>query len=153
MSKLPAVSALDSHLGYWLRMVSNAVSQSFARALEGEGVTVAEWVVLRTLHDADGISPSRVAGALGMTKGAITKLADRLIDKGFATRKADPSDGRAQLLALTPRARKLVPKLAGLADANDGAFFSGLKPSERAALEHVLRKIVADRGITEIPAS
>lgn len=153
MSKLPAVSALDSHLGYWLRMVSNAVSHSFARALEGEGVTVAEWILLRTLHDADEISPSRVANTLGMTKGAITKLADRLIDKGFAARKADLTDGRAQLLALTPRARKLVPKLAALADANDGAFFSSLKPSERAALEHALRKIVADRGITEVPAS
>lgn len=153
MSETQTVSALDAHLGYWLRMVSNAVSHSFARALEGEGVTVAEWVLLRTLHDADGASPSRIAATLGMTKGAITKLADRLIDKGLATRKADPADARAQLLGLTPRARKLVPKLAALADANDGAFFSGLKPSERAALERLLRKIITDRGITEIPAS
>ena len=153
MSETQTVSALDAHLGYWLRMVSNAVSYSFARALEGEGVTVAEWVLLRTLHDADGASPSRIAATLGMTKGAITKLADRLIDKGLATRKADPADARARLLGLTPRARKLVPKLAALADANDGAFFSGLKPSERAALERLLRKIVTDRGITEIPAS
>ncbi len=153
MSDIQIVSALDSHLGYWLRMVSNAVSQSFARALEGEGVTVAEWVLLRTLHDAEETSPSRVAATLGMTKGAITKLADRLIDKGLIRRKADPADGRAQLLALTPRARKLVPKLAALADANDGAFFSGLKPAERAEFQRLLKKIVADRGITEIPAS
>lgn len=153
MSETQTVSALDAHLGYWLRMVSNAVSQSFARALEGEGVTVAEWVCLRTLWGAEPVSPSRVAGTLGMTKGAITKLADRLIDKGLALRKPDPADGRAQLLALTPRARKLVPKLAALADANDGAFFSCLNPSERAAMERLLRKIVAAKGITEIPAS
>ncbi len=37
-------SDLHDHLGYWLRTVSNAVSQSFARKVEGEGVTVAERV-------------------------------------------------------------------------------------------------------------
>lgn len=152
MSDTPAASPLDAHLGFWLRMVSNAVSHSFARALEGEGVTVAEWVFLRTLYGAEHSPPSRVAETLGMTKGAITKLADRLIDKGLAARRADPEDGRAQLLSLTPRARRLVPKLAALADANDEAFFSSLKSSERAQLQRLLKKIVASRGITEIPA-
>lgn len=153
MSETQTVPALDAHLGYWLRMVSNAVSHSFARALEGEGVTVAEWVCLRTLYGAGPVSPSRVADTLGMTKGAITKLADRLIDKGLALRAADPEDGRAQLLTLTPRARRLVPKLAALADDNDDTFFSGLRTSERADLERILKKIVAGRGITAIPAS
>lgn len=153
MSEAAPVPALDAHLGFWLRMVSNAVSHSFARALEGEGVTVAEWVFLRTLYGAEPAGPSRVAETLGMTRGAITKLADRLIDKGLAARRADPEDGRAQLLSLTPRARKLVPRLAALADANDGAFFASLKPSERAQLERLLKRIVASRGITEIPAN
>lgn len=152
MSDTPAASPLDAHLGFWLRMVSNAVSHSFARALEGEGVTVAEWVFLRVLYGAEHTPPSRIAETLGMTKGAITKLADRLIDKGLATRRADPEDGRAQLLSLTPRARRLVPKLAALADANDETFFSSLKPSEWAQLERLLKKVVASRGITEIPA-
>lgn len=153
MSDTAPVSALDAHLGFWLRMVSNAVSQSFARSLEGEGVTVAEWVFLRTLYGAEPTPPSRIAETLGMTKGAISKLADRLIDKGLASRKADPADGRAQLLSLTPRARRLVPNLAALADANDGIFFASLTPSERAQLERLLKKIVANRGITELPAS
>jgi DNA-binding MarR family transcriptional regulator len=153
MSDADPVSALDAHLGFWLRMVSNAVSHSFARALEGEGVTVAEWVFLRTLYGAEPTPPSRVAETLGMTRGAITKLADRLIDKGLAARRADPEDGRAQLLSLTLRGRKLVPRLAALADANDGAFFTSLNPSERAHLERLLKKIVTSRGITEIPAS
>ena len=153
MSDPDPISALDAHLGFWLRMVSNAVSHSFARALEGEGVTVAEWVFLRTLYGAEPTPPSRVAETLGMTRGAITKLADRLIDKGLTARRADPEDGRAQLLSLTSRARRLVPKLASLADANDGAFFTSLTPSERAQLERLLKKIITSRGITEIPAS
>ena len=34
-------------------------------------------------------------------------------------RTADPEDGRAQTLALTPAGRALVPALAALADVND----------------------------------
>lgn len=60
----PAPSALEAHLGYWLRMVSNAVSHSFARKLEREGVTVAEWVFLRALYDAGQIAPSQLAEAM-----------------------------------------------------------------------------------------
>ena len=46
---MAAVSDLTAHTGYLLRMVSNAVSQEFARKVAGEGVTVAEWVMLRSL--------------------------------------------------------------------------------------------------------
>jgi hypothetical protein len=42
-----AVASLESHLGYWLRAVSNQVSGAFAARVETLGVSVAEWVVLR----------------------------------------------------------------------------------------------------------
>ena len=38
------VSCLEEHLGYWLRLVSNNVSASFARRLEKLDVSVSEWV-------------------------------------------------------------------------------------------------------------
>ena len=51
MSAPDSPSSLDRHLGYWLRAVSNAVSRGFAARVEAEGVSVAEWVFLRLLHD------------------------------------------------------------------------------------------------------
>ena len=55
------VSGLEAHLGYWLRYVSNHVSHAFSMKLEALGVTVAEWVVLRELHDEDAVAPSAIA--------------------------------------------------------------------------------------------
>ena len=136
------VAALSSHLGYWLRYVSNHVSREFARKLEGQDVTVAEWVLMRELYDAEEIAPSRLAEAMGMTRGAITKLAQRLIKKSLVNRRADPSDGRAQTLELTAKGRKLVPKLAGLADQNDAECFDHLTPKEWAMMMRVLKDIV-----------
>lgn len=151
MNRSSPVPALTDHLGYWLRLVSNHVSAGFARRLEGHGVTVAEWVVLRELLDVDALAPSRLADRMGMTRGAISKLADRLVAKALVDRQDDPQDGRAQTLALTAAGRRLVPRLARLADANDAAFFAALASRERATVEAALRKVVAQHGLKHRP--
>ncbi|CAO3421826.1 MarR family winged helix-turn-helix transcriptional regulator [Azospirillum doebereinerae] len=151
MAERVEVSDLTSHLGYWLRYVSNHVSHAFARKLAGHGVTVAEWAVLRELYDVQTIAPNRVADRMGMTRGAISKLADRLAGKRLVERQADATDGRAQTLALTPHGRGIVPKLAALADENDAEFFAHLAPEDRERIGHVLRDIVERRGLAAIP--
>jgi DNA-binding MarR family transcriptional regulator len=149
-SSQPA-SELGDHLGYWLRHVSNHVSQAFARKVEAHGVTVAEWVLMRQLLDEESLAPSRLADRIGMTRGAISKLADRLIAKSMLARAADPQDGRAQTLSLTSTGRALTPELAALADANDAEFFDHLAPQDRAALFRILREIVEKRGLKSLP--
>ncbi|QUD88658.1 MarR family winged helix-turn-helix transcriptional regulator [Phenylobacterium montanum] len=144
-------SPLTSHLGYWLRYVSNHVSHAFARRLEAEDVTVAEWTVMRTLYDEDDISPSRLADQMGLTRGAISKLADRLIAKGLIAREENQDDRRAHSLRLSPPGRDLVPKLSALADENDREFFDHLSAQERASLERVLKAIIEQRGLKTIP--
>jgi DNA-binding MarR family transcriptional regulator len=151
MPSSPPVSELTAHLGFWLRAVSNHVSHAFAARLEGKGVTVAEWVLMRTLHGQEPMAPSRIAETMGMTRGAITKLADRLIAKDLVTRVPSPDDGRAQTLALTAQGAKLVPVLAELADQNDTEFFSMLSPSERQTLERLLRRMVAEGRMRATP--
>lgn len=149
MSK--SASKLTDHLGYWLRYVSNHVSQAFAAKVSAKGVTVAEWVVMRTLYGSEKKSPSRIATELGMTRGAITKLADRLIDKGLVVRCASPDDGRAQTISLTAQGGKLVPELAALADANDRDFFSQLSAADRRTVLRVCKQLVADAKMTNVP--
>jgi len=151
MRSTPPVSDLTDHLGYWLRYVSNHVSQGFARKVEVHGVTVAEWVLMRQLLAVKALAPSRLAERMGMTRGAVTKLADRLIAKSLLARTADPEDGRAQTLSLTPAGRALVPQLGAVADANDSEFFDHLTQKERAALLRVLQGIVEKRGLKSLP--
>ena len=151
MPSTRSASELSAHLGYWLRYVSNHVSQAFARKVEAHGVTVAEWVLMRQLFDEESLAPSRLAERMGMTRGAVSKLADRLIAKSLLVRTADPQDGRAQTLSLTRAGRLMVPKLAALADANDAEFFDLLPPKDRTALLLTLREIVEKRGLKSLP--
>ena len=71
------VSDLAAHTGYWLRMVSNAVSQDFARKLADQGVTVAEWAVMRVLYDG-----------LGNPKYNPCPLLIKMVDAGWLGKKS-----------------------------------------------------------------
>ncbi len=106
---------------------------------------------MRTLYGRPPAAPSVVANEMGMTRGAITKLVDRLIAKGYLVRVANPQDGRAQTLALTGAARALVPELAALADQNDAEFFDHLTAGERSTMERILKDVIARRGLTTMP--
>lgn len=149
METISSVNPLEAHLGYWLRVVSNHVSHNFAARVGRLGVTVAEWVALRELYDGE-LAPSALAARLGMTRGAITKLADRLRKRRLITRRAHADDGRAQLLSLTPAGRRLVPDLAALADRNDAEFFGALSPDQCAVLEEILKSIVRHHDLRTI---
>jgi DNA-binding MarR family transcriptional regulator len=145
------VSELDSHTGFWLRFVSNHVSHAFARKLLHSGVTVAEWVVLRQMYDRQEMSPSVLADQTGMTRGAASKLVDRLLAKDLVTRKGRSDDRRFQDIALTPAGRRLVPRLAVIADENDKEFFTPLSIDEREVLVAIMKKLAQAHSLHKFP--
>lgn len=144
-------SELTRHIGYWMRVVSNSVSHSFARKLEASGVTVAEWVVLREMYGGnDTTSPSAVSELTGLTRGAVSKLVERLLQKKLVTRAEADADRRYQDLKLTEAARGLVPKLASIADENDEEFFSVITNAERKQLTDLLKRIAQLKNLRKI---
>lgn len=148
------VSELESHTGFWLRFVSNHVSQGFARKVAGSGVTVAEWVILRQMLAAGETAPNRLASSCDLTRGAVSKLIDRLLRKGLVSRTTEADgDRRYQQVKLTAAGRALVPKLAALADSNDDEFFSHLCEREREALVATLKKLAAANKMKTVPTT
>ena len=144
---------LEAHLGFWLRFVSNHVSTRFQKLLEAEGVTVTEWVALRTIWDQSEASHASLIEALGMTKGAVSKVTTRLEEKGLAERQLVEGRAREQSLHLTPKGKKLLPQLAQLADANDEHFFAHLSLEEQKALMNTLKSLVRHHQLKEIPTT
>lgn len=142
---------LELHLGYWLRRVSNHVSGAFARALQTRHTSVAEWVMLRHLQERPGITSGDLAEALALTRGAVSKVIDKLEAKNWITRSAKPEDNRVQLLSLTRQGRRILPQLAEIADQNDQQFFDCLDDDERGALRRLLGKLAEFHQIRNVP--
>jgi DNA-binding MarR family transcriptional regulator len=142
---------LESHLGYWLRRVSNHVSGAFARALQARQTSVAEWVVMCHVQERPEITPGELADLLEMTRGAVSKVIDKLEAKKWVARSAKPDDGRAQLLSLTRQGSRILPQLAEIADQNDRRFFEGLDAEEQATLRRLLGKLAELHQIRDVP--
>ncbi|WP_141734472.1 MarR family winged helix-turn-helix transcriptional regulator [Oligoflexus tunisiensis] len=152
MAKGRTVSPLQSHIGFWMRLVSNNVSQAFARKLESTGVTVAEWVVMREMYGEAGLTtPSQVADLTGLSRGAVSKLLERLLQKGYIGRTESTIDRRYQDIRLTAEAQELVPRLAALADQNDDEYFTPLTEAERKQLTRILKKLARVHSLTSAP--
>ncbi len=145
------VSDLESHLGYCLRRVSNAVSGAFSRALQAKQTSVAEWVLLRELYKRDQASPGELASTLGLTRGAISKIVDKLEAKGWVQTEGNQGDSRFRVLSLTRAGSRNLPVLAKIADQNDQAFFDCLSTREKKILRDLLVKIAKQNRIHDVP--
>ena len=144
-------SSLEVHVGYWLRRVSNHVSSTFARALNAQHASVAEWVVLRTLTAGEQTTSSELAEALGRTRGAVSKILDKLEAKEWTRRLTSPHDNRVKLLSVTRRGHRILPQLAKIADDNDENAFGCLDVGERATLLRLLQKVADLHNIRDVP--
>ena len=142
---------MESHLGYWLRRVSNAVSGSFARALGEKQTSVAEWVLLREVEERGQTAAGELADSLGLTRGAVSKIVDKLDAKGWIQMEAKEGDSRFRLLSLTRAGRRSLPVLADIADENDARYFDCLSAKEKNTLRGLLVKLAAQNRIHAVP--
>lgn len=149
----PSPAPLEAHLGFWLRFVSNHVSIRFQQLLEAKGVTVTEWVALRTLWAQRESTHGELIRALGMTKGAASKVVSRLEEKGLAARQQFGGRSGEQSIVLTASGKALVPRLAKVADANDEHFFGHLGTDERRALMDSMQVLVKHHQLKDIPTA
>jgi DNA-binding MarR family transcriptional regulator len=139
------VSNLEKHLGYWLRCLSNFVSGGFAEKLAELDISVAQWVVLRTLYDNKNVTLNHTAQLVGVDKSSLSRMIERLVRRKLVVR-SEGDDRRSLGLALTPAAKKLVPQLAKLADENDASFFKTLSQKQRKEFLGTIKQLLDANG-------
>ena len=128
-------------LGTLLRQAAGALAVAEARALREQGVTAAEAALLRELHAAGAVAPSVLAERLGMTRGGVTKLVDRLKAKQLLVRAMGRGDRRMQTIALTGAGARLVPDLVTVTMRVERDVFGRLDAANRTALAKALGKV------------
>ena len=79
--------------------LSNAIAERL-------GVTSTELEVLGTLVARGPLSAGDLARRTGLTSGAVTRLIDRLAERGVVRRLPDPADRRRVLVEITPSAQR-----------------------------------------------
>ena len=106
---------------------------------------------MREMFDQSPSNPSTIASGLSLTRSAVSKLMDRLIQKELVSREFSGTDRRYQTVKLTTLGKRLVPELASLADDNDAEFFGHLSARQKADLVEILKTIVHQHGWKDQP--
>lgn len=103
-------------LGAWRAFLRASTSSTLAleAALADTGVSHSEYDVLVNVATGpkDGLRPTELAERVLITKSGLTRLLDRLVDRGYIERRACASDRRGQLIVLTVDGRRAFRRAA-----------------------------------------
>ena len=133
-------------LGVVIRVMSlyRAFVRQATRALEPLGLELFEYDVLSALRRQGkpyALPATRLAGATGLSSGAMTNRVDRLEERGFVRRRPDRKDRRGVDVLLTASGRRAIDKAIQLRlDAADESLRS-INSKERKELAALLRKV------------
>lgn len=117
------------------------LDQVFGRAIQGYGLTIIEWYILRALYERDGQHASELARAVGRAATSFTPNLDKLQDKGLIERRPDPSDRRAVHIYLTRQAEALREDIMSSGEQIDQQIADMFDPREFDIFQNVLAQL------------
>ena len=139
-----------------------ALDEDITLALDGGKEDLARFAIRRVIPERKersaieaqmaerGMTPLEIARYIDVDPGSLTRLLDRMEDKGLIQRLPVDGDRRSIRIAVTPHAAALAPRLAALADANDARFFDALPADEARAFRTTLARLLRAQGV-EVP--
>lgn len=109
----------EPRLVFLLNVAQRRLQRWMAARTQNNGVTAAQSGLLFVLGQRDGVLMGEAGAALDLGPPGISGLVDRMAAANLIRRRADPEDGRAWRLWLTPAGRAaLAQSKAGLAEIN-----------------------------------
>jgi DNA-binding MarR family transcriptional regulator len=109
----------EHRLVFLLNVAQRRLQRWMAARTLYRGVTAAQSGLLFMLGQRDGVLMGEAGAALDLGPPGISGLVDRMAAANLIRRRADPDDGRAWRLWLTPSGRAaLAQSKAGLAEIN-----------------------------------
>lgn len=141
MGDLARRSLVDA-LIHNLRRASFSSHARFRRALSDRGLSMGQFVVLRSLVSSGRGTTKALATALGVTTGNVTGLVDKLESEGLVIRDRSTKDRRVVHLEATRKGRALMEELRRAVVAEAATSFASLTSAELRNLNDLLRRVI-----------
>ena len=122
------------------RMLRRSVGRRFKHA--DFSLTAEYWGLLNMLIHHEGINQTVLADFMGKDKPNLTRLLDRLEEKGFALRETDPEDRRSYRLHVTDDGRAVVERMRPEIEAHVEDVFAGIGKRDVDTFKKVLQTIL-----------
>ena len=115
------------------------------RELSKFDISAAQLIVLASVANKEADSASGLCKSISYDPGAMTRMIDRLEQKGLVRRVPNAEDRRATNLEMTAAGRALYPQLLTAKDTVAAQFLRGFSTDEVRTLESILIRMVKNR--------
>jgi DNA-binding MarR family transcriptional regulator len=119
----------------WIRQVRTAVENAGF-----EGYRQSDSIVLRLLLRRP-LAIGQLGVGIGITRQAARKVADAMVDRGYAEFEADPEDARRTLVVLTKQGRAYARAVAKVQNALNAQMTDRVSRDDLRAADSVLRAV------------
>jgi len=134
-------STPERRLIFLLNVAQRRLQRFLAGGTQKGGVTAAQSGLLFVLGKRDGVLMGEAGAALDLGMPGISGLVERTVEAGLVEKRADPDDGRAWRLWLTPAGRRALARAkAGVAELN-ARLMRGFSESEIDVVARWLRHV------------
>jgi DNA-binding MarR family transcriptional regulator len=117
-----------------------AYSDANVRAL---GLTPPQFDIIATLGNTPGMTATELGEKTLITKGTLTGVVDRLVDRGWVERVAHGSDRRCQIVRLTASGEALFAEVFPAHMTHLAQVFGAASSAEHARWQTALRELEA----------
>ena len=128
-----------------------AVRGRIYSVLEQYDLNPSYWSLLGiTAAAPEGVRLASVAKQMDVKAPLVTMLANDLIAMDFITRVPHHTDGRAKLLALTPKGKKLAAQIEVELDTEISSLLAGIDDNDVMGFQKTLEAIIINADNTTI---
>ncbi|MBI6555894.1 MULTISPECIES: MarR family winged helix-turn-helix transcriptional regulator [Pseudomonas] len=114
--------------------------------MEPHGITAAQFKVLIIMAQFGVDTPAELCRHLSLDSGSMTRMLDRLEQKGLLDRKRSALDRRQVQLVLTDDGQRLADRLPYIGAEALNQLAGALEPDELQTLEKLLKKMLIAAG-------
>ncbi len=129
------------HICFNLGRVMRRVYNHYDQRLLPFGLTSPQYFVFNALWMGDGISIGELGERVSLDTSTLTGIIDRMERNDYVERKPNPGDRRSVLVFLTPKARKVGPRILEFADELDATLKQPFSQEEMDVFERVLKSL------------
>ena len=145
----PRIAPQPSEEGLSVGQLMSAARASLLNSLDAElerfGLNSTHFLVLKHLGEGAARSAADLCRINRYDTGAMTRILDRLEEKGLVRRERGREDRRVVFLRLAPAGRALLPRLLAAGTRVIDAHLAGFSTAEIEAFKHYLHRMI-DNG-------
>lgn len=134
-----------------LGALSLTMSDRLRSVADGHGMSTSEHAALVTLLTHPDRPVSWLGEVLGLTSSGVTRLVDRLVERGWVSRSPG-TDARQRRVRLTASGTKRAQVLLRERDATLAEAVDALGEADRAQFEGLLSRVVGSLARDYVPA-